>query len=225
MSSTSFGPRGFAGITADGYQQRVILVGSGSPEGVVAGDPGAIYKDSTAATFYHKLTGFAKTGWSAAQTGAAGSFTTLAASGTSTLAAVTGTSFTGTSDITTSTHLAAYNVLSVEANITCSGATSTASNIIPAGATLLGFGSRVTTLITSGAGTSFTLGDGTTADLYGSGFAFTAGTTTGSADYKTPLTPLAPASRTVTATCTGGTFTGGVIRCVVFYTTVTGPTS
>ncbi len=323
--STFPGPRGFAGITSDGYQQRSVIVGSGTPEGVVAADIGAIYKDSAAATIYHKLTGFGtNTGWSSASTGGAISGTTgtfsgviLGADGTAaapgyafgsagsadngmylagansvalatagavaltissaqlvTLAAgltiaaasafkfgnrsqltstsngvinafatdgttpstlnvgplgattITGTTISGTGQVTTSTSAGAYNVLSVEGNITCSGATSSATTLLPAGATMVGFSSRVTTLVTSGDGSvAFTLGDGTTADLYGTALPFTLAAVTGSAQYKTPLIPLAPASRTITATATGGTFSGGVIKCVVWYTTTTGPTS
>ncbi len=139
---------------------------------------------------------------------------------------ITGTVMSGTSVLTTSTHGATFTQTTAEATITCSGATSVATNLIPAGAQLLGIGTRVTTLVTSGdGGTSFTIGDGTTADLYGTGIAFTAGTVTGSAQYKTPLTPLLPASRSVTLTCTGGTFSAGVVRVAIVYAQSTGPTS
>lgn len=225
------GPKAFAGITDDNVQMRFLLVGRGSPETVVSAEVGALYSDTDTGTWYYKASGNSATGWTTALPQGAVSGTTGTFTGAVTVAslastgAVSGTSVTGTSEVVKSTHLAQFNVLSVEGTITCSGATSTASNLIPAGATPVGFASRVTTLITSAAGTSFTLGDGTTADLYGTGLAFTAGTTSASAQYKTPLTPLAPASRTITATCTGGTFTGGVIECVVFYTTTTAPTS
>lgn len=71
MSSyaTSPGPRGFAGISADGFQQRFVIVGSGTPEAVISGDPGSLYFDSTALVMYAKATGTAKTGWTSATSG------------------------------------------------------------------------------------------------------------------------------------------------------------
>ena len=91
---------------------------------------------------------------------------------------------------------------------------------------MLGVIARVTTLITSGAGTSWTLGDGTTADLWGTGLAFTANTTTTAADFKSTFAPKLYTSATnVVITCTGGTFTAGAVELVVFYYNFTALTS
>jgi hypothetical protein len=107
-----------------------------------------------------------------------------------------------------------------------SGATVTATNLIPAGATVLGVTVRVTTLIASGdGGTTFTIGDGTDADAWGTGIAFAAGTVTSGTAF-TVTTPLHYAAATsVVLTCTGGTFNAGAARITVHYLDYTAATS
>lgn len=108
-----------------------------------------------------------------------------------------------------------------------SGGTKTATNLIPAGAVVLGVTIRVTTLITSGDGSvAMTIGDGTTADLWGSGIVFTLGTTTTGADFKAGSTPKNyPAATSVVFTATGGTFSAGAVRITVHYVSFTAATS
>lgn len=108
-----------------------------------------------------------------------------------------------------------------------SGATGVATNLIPAGSLVLGVVARVTTLITSGDGsTSFTIGDGTTADLWGTGIVFTAGTTTTGTNFKSGKNPLTyPSATSITLTATAGTFSAGAVELVVYYVSFTAPTS
>lgn len=100
-----------------------------------------------------------------------------------------------------------------------SGATATASNFIPAGALVLGVFLKVTTLITMGAGTTFTVGDGTTADRWGSGIALALGTTTTFANFKaaTSLLQAYASATSVVLTGTGGSFTAGAVRLTMVY--------
>lgn len=100
-----------------------------------------------------------------------------------------------------------------------SGATVTATSLIPAGAVVVGVLVRVTTLITASAGTGFTIGDGTTADRWGSAVALAAGTTTTGANFKAATAPnqAYAAATNVVLTMTGGSFTAGAVRIVVYY--------
>lgn len=105
-----------------------------------------------------------------------------------------------------------------------SGATVTATNLIPAGAIPMAVVIRVTTLITGAS--SFKVGDGTTADLWGATVALTAGTTTTGADFKATFTPIVyPAATSVVLTANTSNFTAGAVRITVFFWTAAGPTS
>jgi hypothetical protein len=106
-----------------------------------------------------------------------------------------------------------------------SGATATASNFIPAGSLVLGITLRVTTLITSGAGTSFKIGDGTTTDAWGATVAFAAGTATSIANFTVVSPKYYAAATNVVLTCNGGTFTAGAVRLSISYIKLTPPTS
>jgi hypothetical protein len=109
--------------------------------------------------------------------------------------------------------------------ITCSGATSTASNVIPAGAIVLGTVIRVTTLITGC--TSIKIGDGSDDDRWGASIALTAGTTTSAANFTAATFAPTTATASVVLTAVGGgaSFSAGVVRYDVHYLTLTGPTS
>lgn len=109
-----------------------------------------------------------------------------------------------------------------------SGATVSATNLIPAGSIVLGVNTSVNTLITaSGGGANFTIGDGTTADRWGSAVVFAAGTTTGIANYKaaTALLQAYAAATSVVLTVNTGAFTAGAVRVTVYYIVVSGPNS
>lgn len=104
-----------------------------------------------------------------------------------------------------------------------SGATVTSASLIPAGSVVLGVTVRVTTLI-EGA-TSFTVGDGTDADRWGTGIAVAAGTTTTVADTTITSVPIYAAATNVVLTATGSNFTAGAVRITVHYISLTAATS
>jgi hypothetical protein len=110
----------------------------------------------------------------------------------------------------------------IEQSTTLSGATTDAATAIPIGI-VYAVSCRVTTLITaSGGGSSFSVGDGTTANKFGGSLPFTAGTTNrghiGPTGYYSGTDPLR-------YTVNAGAFTGGVVRSVIWYDEFTPPTS
>lgn len=109
---------------------------------------------------------------------------------------------------------AVANLKSVSAEIACAGASSSASNLIPAGAFVLGVTARVTTTITGAS--AFTIGDGTTAAKWGSGIALPAGTVTTGANFTAGPSHYATAT-SVVLTATTSNFTGGKVRVTVHY--------
>lgn len=104
-----------------------------------------------------------------------------------------------------------------------SGATVTAASLIPAGSVVIGVTVRVTTLIEGAA--SFTIGDGTDADRWGTGIAVAAGTTTTGADSTITSVPIYAAATSVVLTATGSNFTAGAVRITVHYISLTAATS
>lgn len=120
------------------------------------------------------------------------------------------------------------NLNCVSGTITCSGATSTVAGLLPAGAIILSVTARVTKTITGA--TTWTLGDGVTADRYGASIGLTLGTTLTSANWKTSaaaaqdyMPHFVESARTMTATATGSNFTAGTIYVEVIYYTASGP--
>ena len=91
-------------------------------------------------------------------------------------------------------------------------ATSTISNFIPAGAFLLSLTVRVTTAVTGA--TSFDIGDGATADLWGDNISINLNTTTDATDYTTTAAvgTLYITNNNLVFTAVGSNFTAGVIR-------------
>jgi hypothetical protein len=117
---------------------------------------------------------------------------------------------------------ASYNIKSVEGHPALSGPTTTILQI-PAGADVRGVSCRVNTTVTGA--TTWSLGDGTTATRWASSKADSVGTTVTSADYSsTGLPAFFNATTNLVATANGSNFTGGVIRCVVFYGDASPPT-
>lgn len=96
---------------------------------------------------------------------------------------------------------------------------------IPAGATVFGVTTRVTTTITGC--TSINIGDGTDADRFGAAIALTAGTTTTNASWTIASTPIYAAATDIVITAVGGgaSFTAGAMRVCVYYAAPTAPTS
>ena len=100
-----------------------------------------------------------------------------------------------------------------------SGATVTATNLIPANCILLGVTARVTTAITGA--TSFDIGDGSTADRFGDDIAIALNTTANNC-----IAPaLITAATNVVLTANGSNFTGGAVRLTAHFMTLVAPTS
>jgi hypothetical protein len=120
----------------------------------------------------------------------------------------------------------AFTIQCVRGTITgMSGATVSCTNIIPAGAMVFGVTLVVTTLITMGAGTTFTIGDGSVADRWGSGIVLALGTKTTGTAFKASTAPYQayPSATSVVLTGTGGSFTAGAVSLVVTYASFTAP--
>ncbi len=107
-------------------------------------------------------------------------------------------------------------------------ATLTATNFIPAGSVVFGLTSYVTSTFSNTSLTSMKIGDGSTTDKFSSAtMALTAGTTSNSATDGNMTAPFySKAATSVVITGNGASFTtNGIIRLVLFYWTVTPPTS
>lgn len=104
--------------------------------------------------------------------------------------------------------------------------TETISGVVPARARVLGVAMRVTTVLAGASLGTWSLGDGTDADLYGSGLAKTAGTTAG--NHTATANPLTHAWATTAGnlvlTASAGQFDSGAVRYCVFYYDTTAPT-
>lgn len=106
------------------------------------------------------------------------------------------------------------------------GATVTATSLIPAGSLVIGVTARVTTLIETA--TSFSIGDGTDVDRWGTGIAVAEDTTTTIANFTTGTDngPIYyPSATNVVLTAAGGNFSAGAVRLTVHYISLTAPTS
>ena len=99
------------------------------------------------------------------------------------------------------------------------GATRTATALIPANCIVIGVSCRVTTAITGA--TSFDIGDGTTANLFASAVPVALGSTS-----NLVIAPKVYATATnVVCTANGSTFTAGAVRLTVHYMRIVAPTS
>jgi hypothetical protein len=99
------------------------------------------------------------------------------------------------------------------------GATRTATALIPANCIVIGVSCRVTTAITGA--TSFDIGDGTTANLFADDVAVALGTTS-----NLVITPrVYSAATNVVCTANGSNFTAGAVRLTVHYMRIVAPTS
>jgi len=95
-----------------------------------------------------------------------------------------------------------------------SGSTSTLTNLIPAGATVTNLNTLVQTAITGSGVTGYTIGDGTTANKFGTVTSTAVGT---SSTYSGGTTNYGSAT-SIVLTATGGSFTGGVVQVTMTYT-------
>lgn len=101
------------------------------------------------------------------------------------------------------------------------------ADVIPAKVETVGVTCKVNTVIAGAGAASFALGDGTDADLYGTGLAFAAGTTVGTANYtaKPSTQAWSTSARDLTLTANAGQFDSGNITCCSHYYELTGPTN
>lgn len=120
------------------------------------------------------------------------------------------------------------NVRVAETELTSvSGASVTASSLIPDGAFLLGVTTRITTALgTTNGTTGYNVGDGSDADRFGVASAVTLGTTTDNTSATAAFTGSFTSANDVVLTAVGGNFDGtGDIRVIAHYIDLTAPTS
>lgn len=117
-----------------------------------------------------------------------------------------------------------FTVTDACTTVTLSGATTAATNLIPADVIVHGCVTRVTTTITGA--TTWDLGDGSDADKWGDDEALTAGTTAAMPEWTSTAHPLFYATAVSPLfTANGSNFTGGVVRICCSYTSMTAPTN
>lgn len=115
--------------------------------------------------------------------------------------------------------------LETETLTAMSGATVSATSLIPANSILLGVTTRVITNITGC--TSINIGTSADADAFAAGTALTAGTTTNIADHTVTAPAYYDTATSVVITAVGGgaSFTAGAIRVTAHYIRLTAATS
>lgn len=100
--------------------------------------------------------------------------------------------------------------------VNLSGATSVATNLVPAKVQVIGVICKVTTTITGASG--FQVGDGTDADRWGDITGTATSVTTTYADYTAdPRLAWSASAQSITLTAKTSNFTGGVLRVTVLY--------
>lgn len=118
----------------------------------------------------------------------------------------------------------AFNIETASTNLTgLSGATATATNLIPAGSIVFGVTVRVTTGITGA--TTFDIGDGTDVDRWGAARPIAAGTTTTAANFTITSVPIYASATSVVLTANGSNFTAGDVRVTVHFARLTAATT
>jgi hypothetical protein len=109
------------------------------------------------------------------------------------------------------------------AALTSGGTANCGSSLIPAGSTVYGCVTRVTTLITGA--TSIDVGDGTDADRWGDNEAVTAGTVVDGDEFTAGDPVWYAAATNVVYTANGSNFTAGKVRCACLIGRLTPPTN
>ena len=140
-----------------------------------------------------------------------------------------GFTFDGTTfSVPSAANGAALAAKSATTSVTCNSgtATCTATALIPAGATLISVTARVTTILAGAGLTTWSLGDGVTADLWAATKALAAGTTAKMTDHKSTWNvKFYAAANNVVLTADAGQFDSGVVRLTLFYFDSVAPTS
>lgn len=103
-----------------------------------------------------------------------------------------------------------------------SGATATATDLIPAGAVVIGVTTRVTTTITGATG--YDVGD-SDQDRWGTNIDISLDTTSDNTDWTDGSLLCYPNTTSVVLTALGSSFTGGSVRISVHYIEITAPTT
>lgn len=104
------------------------------------------------------------------------------------------------------------------------GATTSATNMIPAGSLVFGVAARVITLTTGAS--AIKIGDGTTANLFANALALTAGSTSTYADHLSTFTPkIYAAATSIVLTAVTSNFTAGAVELVLYYMSITAPSN
>jgi hypothetical protein len=123
--------------------------------------------------------------------------------------------YTGAASSAFTATLGNYRTIVVQQNSSSlSGSTSTLTNLIPAGATVTNLNTLVTTAVTGSSVTGFTIGDGTTANKFGT----VTNTAVGTSSTYTGGTTNYSSATSIVLTATGGSFTGGVVQVTMTYT-------
>jgi hypothetical protein len=118
------------------------------------------------------------------------------------------------------TAYAAGGLRTALASLTLSGATTTATALIPVGAFLVGVATTTTTTITGATG--YAIGDGSDPDRWGSITGTAVGTDSDNTDATADPTGYFAAANDVVLTALTSNFTGGVVQVVAFYLTTAG---
>lgn len=109
-----------------------------------------------------------------------------------------------------------------ESELTLSGATTTASDLVPDGAMVIGVTTRVTEAITGASG--YQVGDGSDADRWGDVDLTSLGSITHNANATNNLIQLFLADNDIVITAKTSNFTGGKLRVVAFWFEIGAPT-
>jgi hypothetical protein len=104
---------------------------------------------------------------------------------------------------------------------TGTGSITSPNTAIPAGSLVLGVTARVTTILAGAGLTTFSIGDGTDADRWGTGIAIAAGTTVGAANITISSPVYYTAATSIVLTAAAGVFSTGVLAVTVHYLSFT----
>lgn len=238
----SFGPRGFAGISQDGFQERTVIVGAGSPENVVSADPGALYFDNITGVMYFKAasTGFELTGWTTLIPGTLhldelDAAVISADSGNITEFECSDLSVRGTFNASnlSAANLSAQSIACVGNDSTYCTLTSTTGVAFAPGDSTWVLGSMPTGIVVGclyrvieqltfdGTDSFSSLGDGVVANKWGANLSWEQGVENGIGDFLPGEPPLMYTSASnLTLTSSNRLYTGGIIAYEIYYYTL-----
>jgi hypothetical protein len=157
------------------------------------------------------------------------SATAITATSLAATAAVSGTTLTGTTALNVlgaNGQISQYQQATVLLATTSGASTVTAASLIPAGSIVWAVDTRVTTILTGAALTTWKAGDGTTTNAFANTQALSVGTISNLTNHLSTWKPTLYVSATgVVLTANAGVFTTGAVRITVHYFTLTAATS